>query len=135
MTTSNYYAAADGELRRQRRSMGDESPEKFAKIYLAHHCRLPFSRMHREVFAALAEMGHKPGGRLAIAAAKKVRSRARWVSPPPLPSPPSRARYQTARLATTTRRRFWSQRILVSNAPHDGTAFRWYLHGVRDRSL
>jgi predicted phage terminase large subunit-like protein len=68
MTMSNYFAAADGELRRQRRSLAGESPEMFAQIYLAQHCRLPFSRMHREVFSALAEMVHKPDGRLAIAA-------------------------------------------------------------------
>ncbi len=68
MTSSSYFAAASAELRRQRRLMGGESPETFARIYLAQHCPLTFSRMHGEVFTALAEMVNKRGGRLAIAA-------------------------------------------------------------------
>jgi len=68
MTTSNYYAPALAEVRRQRRLMGSKSPEQFARIYLRDHCTLDFSRMHREMFAALAEMEQKRSGRLAIAA-------------------------------------------------------------------
>jgi predicted phage terminase large subunit-like protein len=40
----------------------------FARIYLSSHCPLPFSRMHKEVFAALADLVDKRAGRLAIAA-------------------------------------------------------------------
>ena len=44
------------------------SPEEFAKVYLASHCSLPFSRMHRELFERLEHMMHKRPRRLAIAA-------------------------------------------------------------------
>ncbi len=48
--------------------MDGQSPERFAQIYLPSHCPLPFSRMHREVFAALAGLVERRAGRLAIAA-------------------------------------------------------------------
>ncbi len=68
MTASSYHAAVEAELRSHRRSMAGQSPEMFAQIYLAQHCRLPFSRMHRELFDVLAETVDKRSGRLAIAA-------------------------------------------------------------------
>jgi hypothetical protein len=68
MSASKYLAAAQADLRRQRRLLGGESPQMFTRIYLSSHCPLPFSRMHREVFAALAELVGQRAGRLAIAA-------------------------------------------------------------------
>ena len=68
MTMSKYAASIQADLRRQRRALGGQSPEVFASIYLSDHCQLPFSRMHKEVFAALVELMGKRAGRLAIAA-------------------------------------------------------------------
>ncbi|MCH8130684.1 MAG: phage terminase large subunit [Acidobacteria bacterium] len=68
MATIDYFAYARGEVSRLRRSMGGESPERFAQVYLPQHCSKPFSRMHRELFDVLAEMVDKRSGRLAIAA-------------------------------------------------------------------
>ena len=61
-------AAVHADLRRQRRDLGRQSPQMFARIYLSSHCPLPFSRMHREVFAAVADLVDRRAGRLAIAA-------------------------------------------------------------------
>ena len=68
MKASEYLAAVHADLRRQRRALGGESPEMFARIYLSSHCSLPFSRMHKELFAALAGLVNKRAGRLAVAA-------------------------------------------------------------------
>ena len=68
MKTSEYLAVVHADLRRQRRALGSESPEMFARTYLPSHCPLPFSRMHRELFAALADLVNKRVGRLAVAA-------------------------------------------------------------------
>ncbi|GAF74018.1 unnamed protein product, partial [marine sediment metagenome] len=68
MGPNKYLAKVHADLRHQRRTLGGLSPQAFAKIYLSHHCQLPFSRMHKEVFATLAELFDKRQGRLAIAA-------------------------------------------------------------------
>ncbi|MCP4594582.1 MAG: hypothetical protein GY842_27950, partial [bacterium] len=68
MKANNYVAAVHADLRRQRRALGSESPERFARIYLSNHCPLKFSRMHQELFAALADLMNKRAGRLAVAA-------------------------------------------------------------------
>lgn len=68
MNANDYRDAAHAELRRKRRSLGGLSTEMFARIYLPGHCPLPFSRMHHEVFTALAELVERRGGRLAVAA-------------------------------------------------------------------
>lgn len=55
-------------LSEQRRKLGSRSPHAFAEVYLKNNCHAPFSRMHKEIFALLAEMTQKRKGRLAIAA-------------------------------------------------------------------
>ena len=45
-------AVVKAELRRQRRAIGGRSPEVFASVYLADHCKLQFSRMHKEIFTS-----------------------------------------------------------------------------------
>lgn len=65
---NKYVLPVHEELRRMRRARGATSPATFAKIYLSGHCGLPFSRMHDEVFVALAELIEKRAGRLAVAA-------------------------------------------------------------------
>ena len=68
MKTGDYRDTVHAQLRRERRSLGGQSPERFARIYLSAHCTLRFSRMHHEVFAQLAELVERRGGRLAVAA-------------------------------------------------------------------
>lgn len=68
MTTSNYYAPVLAGVNRQRRLMGGESPETFAKVYLTHHFPLAPSRVHKELFGMLADATKSRPKRLAIAA-------------------------------------------------------------------
>ncbi len=69
LTTNNpHYIELQAQLSRQRRELGSQSPETFANIYLASHCPLAMSRMHREIFADLSEIITKRDGRLAVAA-------------------------------------------------------------------
>ncbi len=68
MNKANYEAIVQAEVSRYRRDKGGTSPEVFAQIYLVDHCRLPFSRMHRDLFSTLATMADKRGARLAVAA-------------------------------------------------------------------
>ena len=44
------------------------SPEAFVRIYLSNYCRLPFSRMHKELLAMLLSMSTSRCAREAVAA-------------------------------------------------------------------
>lgn len=55
-------------LFQQRRSLGSQSVERFAAVYLDHHFREPPSRMHRELFGQLSELTRHRGQRVAVAA-------------------------------------------------------------------
>ena len=68
MKAINYSGAVHAQLRRERRAMGGQSPRMFTQTYLTTGCWRPLSRMHCEVFAALAELVEHRAGRLAIAA-------------------------------------------------------------------
>ncbi len=65
---NNYSAAVCQQLRSTRRGLASASPEMFTEIYLQSQCHLPFSRMHREVYAELVQMMRTRSSRLAIAA-------------------------------------------------------------------
>ncbi len=68
MNRHSYHARLQAELKRERQAIAARSPEDFANVYLGSICHLGFSRMHRELFAALREIVDKRGARLAIAA-------------------------------------------------------------------
>ncbi len=68
MSANDFRSAMLTQLRERRRALAAESPERFAQIYLPNYCGLPFSRMHRELFAELAGLVKKRAGRLAVAA-------------------------------------------------------------------
>ena len=68
MNRHSYHARLQADLKRERRAIAARSPEDFANVYLKSICDLSFSRMHRELFAALREIVDKRRARLAIAA-------------------------------------------------------------------
>src|SRR6267142_1018195 len=51
-----------------RRAAAAVSPEAFVRIYLSNYCRLPFSRMHKELLAMLLSMSTSRCAREAVAA-------------------------------------------------------------------
>lgn len=68
---NQYTPTVMAALRAARRRLGARSPEMFALVYLAAAFSRPGGRMHREVFAALADLSQRGGGgggHLAIAA-------------------------------------------------------------------
>ncbi len=68
MSAHNASERLQATLSQSRRALGARSPTDFARIYLRSHCSLPLSRMHRELFQALADLVNSRGGRLAVAA-------------------------------------------------------------------
>jgi predicted phage terminase large subunit-like protein len=68
MKAKKYNSQISADISRQRREIGALSPQHFAKVYLQHHCRLPFSRMHEELFGLLKKATDQRNFRLAVAA-------------------------------------------------------------------
>lgn len=55
-------------LSQQRRKLGALSPQHFAKVYLNHHCSLPFSKMHEDIFDLLKQATEVRNFHFAVAA-------------------------------------------------------------------
>jgi len=65
---ADYRPSLIQQLRQDRRRLGQSSPRAFAEIYLQHHCSLPYSTMHNEIFDLLAEATIERDAKIAIAA-------------------------------------------------------------------
>jgi predicted phage terminase large subunit-like protein len=68
METNNSILTIVASLRQHRREFGAKSPMSFAEIYMKNNCSCDYSRMHHELFSALAAITTKRKARLAIAA-------------------------------------------------------------------
>lgn len=68
MTHSDHRPALQDLVQQSRRELGARSPQTFARVYLGHHFTIAPSRMHKELFAMLAEATRSRPKRLAIAA-------------------------------------------------------------------
>ena len=63
-----YTGALKVRVRHVRRGLAADSPETFARIYLAALFAKPFCRLHRELFALLGPFHERRGNHLAVAA-------------------------------------------------------------------
>ncbi|MCB9858471.1 MAG: phage terminase large subunit [Phycisphaerales bacterium] len=62
------FLSAQSRVQVERRKVATQSPEMFARVYLASTCNRPFSRMHRELFELLLNAQSQRAARIAIAA-------------------------------------------------------------------